>query len=277
MPLRRPAPIVLSACTVLMLAACSSAPKPPTSAQDIGEIRPGSGILKGYLSRQDLPSSLKLLPPPPAPGSAAQAADDEAYRQTRALRDTPRWALARQDADLRYPQVNQTFACTLGVPVSEQHTPHLNALLRRSLTDAGLATYTAKDHYKRTRPFVGFHESTCTPDEEAKLRNDGSYPSGHTALGWATALILTELAPERADALLARGYAYGQSRVICGVHWQSDVSMGRVVGAAAVARLQADASFRAQMAEARAEIQAARAQGLKPSQDCAAEAAALQR
>ena len=38
--------------------------------------------------------------------------------------------------------------------ISEQATPNLNMLLRRTLTDAGLATYKAKNHYQRTRPFV---------------------------------------------------------------------------------------------------------------------------
>lgn len=55
--------------------------------------------------------------------------------------------------------------------------------LRRSLVDAGLATYGAKDHYQRMRPFVENKEASCTPAEEAKLAKDGSYPSGHSALG----------------------------------------------------------------------------------------------
>jgi len=63
----------------------------------------------------------------------------------------------------------------------------------------------------------------CTPEDEEVLRKDGFYPSGHTALGWAWALILTEIAPDRADAILARGRAFGVSRNICNVHWHSDV------------------------------------------------------
>jgi len=161
------------------------------------------------------------------------------------------------------------------VPVSEQGTPHLNMLLRRSLVDAGLATYAAKDHYQRTRPFVVHKETTCTPAEEAMLSKDGSYPSGHSAVGWAAALILVQIAPERTDAILARGYAFGQSRVVCNVHWQSDVDAGRVMASAAVARLQSDPVFRKQLRLARAEVADARARGLKPTRDCAAEAAAL--
>ena len=104
---------------------------------------------------------------------------------------------------------------------------------------------------------------------------DGSYPSGHTALGWAWALVLTEIVPDRADAILARGRAFGESRVVCNVHWHSDVLEGRFMGAAAVARLHADPEFRSELEAAKAEYEAVRAKGLRPSRDCKAEAEAL--
>lgn len=259
----------------LALSACQTTPLPPTSPEVVGEFRAGSGYLKGYLERSELPNSLALLPKPPADGSADRAADDAAYKSTRALRDSPRWHQAALDANLKWPLAANTFSCALGVPISQEKTPHLNMLLRRSLLDAGLVTYAAKDHYKRVRPFVAHNDTTCTPAEEPQLRKDGSYPSGHAALGWAWALLLTELAPERTNALVARGLAFGQSRMICGVHWQSDVTSGQAIGAAAVARLHGNATFKAQMALAKAEIDSARAQGVTPQLDCAAQAAAL--
>ena len=264
-----------AALAALLLAGCQTAPPPPTSPEVVGEFRPGSGYLKGYLDRKLLPDSLALLPKPAAAGSAEQAADLAIYRATRVLRDTPRWALANVDNNLKFPKAGETFSCTLDMPISAEATPHLTMLLRRSLLDAGLATYGAKDHYQRQRPFAALNETTCAPQEEAMLSKDGSYPSGHAALGWAWALILAELAPDRADALLQRGHAFGQSRVVCGVHWQSDVDNGRVMGAAAVARLHADPTFQAQAALARAEIDQARSKGQKSALNCAAEAAAL--
>jgi len=75
--------------------------------------------------------------------------------------------------------------------------------------------------------------------------------------------------------VLARGLAFGHSRVVCGVHWQSDVEAGRVIGASVVSRLHADPVFAAQLAGARAEIAAARAAGSKSPLDCAADAQAL--
>jgi acid phosphatase (class A) len=239
----------------------------------VPEIHPG--ILAGYLQSEVLPNSLALIPPPPATGSAALALDEEVSRKSLALRGTPRWELAAKDAELMFPEAAGTFSCALGVPITEQDTPHLYMLLRRTLADAGLSTYTAKNQYQRKRPFMVNKESTCTPDEEAHLMKDGSYPSGHTAIGWAWALILSEIAPERADAILARGRAFGESRNICNVHWHSDVVEGRFMGAVAVARLHADPAFRTELETARAELEAVRAKGLKPTRDCQAEADAL--
>lgn len=249
---------------------------PPTSVEAIGETRPGSGVLNGYLPRAALPDSLALLPPPPLAGSPAAQADEAVFRQTRALAGSPRWALAAQDANLQFPAAAGVFACSLGFDVTPEQTPHLYTLLRRTLPDAGLSTYKAKDHYKRLRPFAALGGTSCTPDDEAKLAKDGSYPSGHSALGWAWALILAELAPDKANAILARGTAYAQSRVICGVHWQSDADQGRMMGAATVARLHADPVFKAQLQAAGNEVKQALAAGKPPAgRDCGAEAAAL--
>ena len=94
-------------------------------------------------------------------------------------------------------------------------------------------------------------------------------------MGWAWALILSEISPEQTDAILARGRAFGESRVICNVHWQSDVIEGRFMGASTVARLHADPTFRADLEAAKAELAAVRGKGLRPQRDCAAEAAAM--
>ena len=249
---------------------CVEPAKIPT---EVPEIHPG--ILAGYLRPEALPNSRALIPPPPEQGSAALAFDEEVSQKALALRDTSRWKLAIEDANLIFPEAAGAFSCALGIPITQQDTPHLSMLLRRSAADAGFSTYTAKKHYQRNRPFMINGVPVCTPEEEELLRKDGSYPSGHTALGWAWALILTEIAPDRADAILARGRAFGESRNICNVHWHSDVAEGRFMGAATVARLHADPVFRAELEAAKNEYKAAIDKGLKPSRDCDAEAEAL--
>ncbi len=232
-------------------------------------------IAPGYLKRSDLPNSLVLLGPPPEAGSAALARDEEARKATLPLRNTARWNLARTDADLAFPQAADNFSCALGVKIDSRHTPRLSAMMQKVLSDFGLSTYGVKNKYNRVRPFVVHNEATCRADQEAILRNDGSYPSGHTAAGWGWALVLAQISPEHADALLRRGIEFGQSRVICDAHWQSDVDAGRIMGAATVARLQTDPTFLADLKAAKAEVKAAKAKRPLPASECAAEAAAL--
>ena len=263
--------VAMLACVALIAGCASSGGLSQPTA--VPGIRPG--VPAGYLPRNALPNSLALLPPPPAAGSAALMCDEEVSRKALAFRGTLRWRLAKEDADLMFPQAAGAFSCVLNALITEQDTPHLYMLLRRTLADAGLSTYAAKDHYNRTRPFVVNKEPTCTPDEEKFLRTNGSYPSGHAAFGWAWALILSEIAPDQTDAILARGRAFGESRVICNVHWESDVIEGRFMGAGTVARLHADPAFRADLEAAKTELAAVRAKGPKPQRDCAAEAAAM--
>jgi acid phosphatase (class A) len=231
----------------------------------------------GFLPRDQLPDSLALLPPPPASQSEAFARDEAAWRAAAADRAGSRWTLASSDADLSFPHAAGTFSCAAGVAISKEATPRTYALLGRSLIDVGLSTYRAKIHYNRTRPFVMHRARTCFPKDEPSLRHDGSYPSGHSAAGWGWALILAELVPGRADDILQRGRDFGQSRIVCGVHWQSDVDAGRVIAAATVARLHADPAFRHELDVARRELAGASAPGAPDVRRCAAESAALRR
>jgi len=255
---------------MVLAGACATPLVPPTSPDLLSQGR--SGYVIGYLTTAELPDSLALVPPPPTTGSTALALDEDIYRTTRMLRDTPRWKLAAKHANLEFPNAADTFSCVLDMPISEAATPHLNILLRRIRGDASRANDKAKDFYKRQRPYMTRGDSNCTPNE--KLRPD-AYPSGHASIGWAWSLVLAEIALERGNEILARGLAFGQSRIVCGSHWKSDVEAGRLVGAATVSRLHANPEFTAQLALARKEIEAARGARTKSPLDCAAEANAL--
>lgn len=234
------------------------------------------GLLEGYLASDSVPDSLKLLPAHPMQGSLAYDLDVANAESTFLLQGSARWEVAAIDANLNFPEAAAIYSCTLGVPITKEGTPRLYTLLRRTLTDAGLATYKAKNNYQRPRPFMVNGKPICTPDEETLLRSDGSYPSGHTAAGWAWALILSEIAPERRDEILARGIEYGKSRYICNVHWLSDVQASQIIASGTVAQLQNDPVFRADLRAARAEVQALRSQGLPPNGDCELERRAFQ-
>jgi len=260
-------------CVAGVAFAASEEAEVTVSGQTVVEIAPG--ILKGYLDEDEMLNSAAFVPPAPDANSGRQTLDKAWADQMRQLRGTPRWDLARRDADLSFPAAVSAFSCTLGFEITEANTPALYLLLWRSLADIGLSSYSAKNAYQRERPFMVNDTPVCTPEDEEALRADGSYPSGHTAIGWGWALILSELVPDHAEALLARGLAFGESRTVCNVHWYSDVVAGRIVGAAAVARLQTNAEFIAAMDDAGTEVAAALAAEPSIDRECAAEAAAL--
>jgi acid phosphatase (class A) len=148
------------------------------------------------------------------------------------------------------------FDSVLGTDFRADRLPQTAALLTRVARVAGYASGPPKDLHRRARPFaVDPQQPTCiTPS--AALRASYSYPSGHASIGWAWALALAELEPAFADSLFLRGREFGDSRVVCGLHWPSDVEAGRLIGAAAVARLHADGTFMTQLQAARAELNA---------------------
>jgi acid phosphatase (class A) len=263
---------IASLLIAVALSGCASYRADQAPDEALGAI---PGAVAGYLPTKELPNSLALLPPPPAAGSAALALDEEISQLSFALRDTPRWTLAISDANLRFPHVAGTFSCALNAPITKADTPRLYALLHRMMSDTGMSTASAKKHYNRTRPFVLNKQPLCTPEDANALAKNGSYPSGHTTVGWSWALVLSEIAPEYGDGILARGLAYGESRNVCNAHWHSDVVQARSMAAGTVARLHASPAFLADLNAARAELATARAKGMKPTRDCVAEAQAL--
>jgi len=229
----------------------------------------------GYLQLAS-PDSLEISPPPPAPDSLWAQLDEAVAREALALRGSARFEQARRDAQLQFPASAQHFVCALGFPVDEAHTPTLYQMLLRIRVDAGnYAVFQAKQYYRRPRPFMVNGEPTCDPEHEDALRVEGSYPSGHTAIGWSWALALSEIAPDRASAILQRARSYGHSRLICNVHWYSDVLQGQALAASYVAALHGNDEFVRDLAQARREVIAVRSLDLSLPHDCAAEEAAL--
>jgi len=231
-------------------------------------------ISRGYLSIEELPDT-RLIPPPPSPGSTGFAHDEEISKKNLRLQGTPRFKLAAKDADLSFPNAADVFSCAADAPITEKDTPRLYKLMQRILIDAGNISEMAKKRYWRDRPFLVNRQPICTPQHEKYIKNSSSYPSGHTAIGWAWALVLTEVAPDRADAIIARGRAFGESRIVCNVHWYSDVIEGFLLGAALVARLHANSEFRSDLDAARLEISNIRSKGIRLTKDCKKEADAL--
>lgn len=208
-----------------------------------------------FCEEGDMPNSLYILPGPPDAASVAFLYDKARYDWGKSIRKTERGEQAFLDARVNGQDLPNAFAEAFGVAINEKDTPEIYRLIVGMREDAGdLATREAKVHYNRPRPYAFFGEDTCNPEQQAELSTNGSYPSGHTSIGWATALVLAELNPDRQDEILERGFQMGESRVICGYHFQSDVDAGRITAAGCVARLHADPNFTKQLDKAKKEF-----------------------
>jgi acid phosphatase (class A) len=228
-----------------------------------------------YLSSAELPDMIDVIGPPPQAGSPTDTRDRQVYRETRALAGTERFALAKSDAVIGAQALMDDFACAMGKRIDVAKSPAVAKLLFSTASQAGMATSKPKDFYKRQRPFVGSSDPICTPGD-TRIEGSFGYPSGHSAFGWAQGLVLSELMPERASAIMTRARIYGESRVVCGVHTVSDVEAGRNVAGAVVARLHSLPGFQSDLTAASKEL--ASTAGSVPSPDmCKIEAHAVTR
>ncbi|QJU59838.1 phosphatase PAP2 family protein [Sphingomonas sp. AP4-R1] len=228
-----------------------------------------AGIAVGAVAATDAPRPyladvpkaelIHVLPPPPASGSAEEEADRRIFRETRALEGSPRWQLATHDVtDDRFT----TFACAMGMKLDRQSAPALARVFDR-MGGVDLVA-SVKSAYQRRRPYLDVPGPICEP-KTAHLAGNGDYPSGHTTAGWSTALVLAELMPDRATAILRRGRVYGESRYLCGAHSKSAVEAGYLAGSAMVALLHASPDFAPDMLAARRELKDLRSKA--PSSD----------
>lgn len=225
---------------------------------------------KGYLG-EATPDTTIVVAPPPQPGSPQDQSDRAIFLATRQLEGTPRWAMAIADNDSR--AVGKAFACAVGAEVGFMSTPKIGKLLIKVAPDLTAAVDRPKLHYQRKRPYFIDEGRICIARDK-EIDDSFDYPSGHASWGWAVGLILAELAPDRSAQILQRARAFGESRVVCGVHSASAVEAGRLNGTAVVTALHGSADFRADMDAARAELAALRARG-RPVEGCDAEAAVL--
>ena len=228
----------------LALAACATAETAPAPAQGTQPTHPTTAERNPAVQVD----ATVFIPPPPQAGGALELAERAVVRGP--------WTAERRQQALEDNAIDAfaAFDSVLGANFTRANFPATYAVLDRAGRAAGFAGDPVKFVYRRPRPFVSDSAITpCIPDDE-RLRASFSYPSGHAALGFGWALVLAELLPSRADAIIERGRDFSWSRVVCGVHYPSDVDAGRVIAAAAIARIHADPDFQREFAAARAEL-----------------------
>ncbi|WP_266171005.1 acid phosphatase [Dyella subtropica] len=251
----------------LALAGCATAPQTQTPMAATTES-------KGYLAEPIALHMAEVLAPAPQPGSARYEADRQVFRATRKLEGTPRWTLATSDVNLEVPDMLRDFSCAMGASLDASRLSRLTAMLKKVDADGVSITEPAKKANHRQRPFLIDEGAVCQSKE--KLARSFDYPSGHSTWGWTVGLILSELAPDRANEVLLRARSFADSRVVCGAHNLSAIQAGQINGSAIVARLHAEPAFEADMAAARKELDALRASDVSlPGAQCAAEHALI--
>ena len=210
-----------------------------------------------YFTKAELPDMTKILPPFPAFESACFVADQSQHLWGKLMRqDEARAAQAQSDAVYSMQTAIDAYSPLIGLEISKDDTPAIYAILQDVCASCDSIYSGAKAKFNRQRPYAYYDEGTLIPEKEEKHRNEGSYPSGHTVFFWTSALLLSDISQsnEATEKLLARGYEFGQSRVIAGYHWQSDVDAGRMAGSVLYQLIRSHERFVEQLAKARAEF-----------------------
>jgi acid phosphatase (class A) len=217
----------------------------------------GQGLVqKGaapYLAPPASNAVLKAVPPPPAPGSAADREDRAAYAAAASGIGSRDWQRAKAQRSLNLPAYRQQLSCAFGRQIDPKLTPHLFALLTRSAQDARRAVNAAKDKFSRPRPFTTDGGEAC----DLAGNPDFAYPSGHATTSALWALVLADVAPARASELDGFARETGQLRVACRVHWPSDVAVGRSLAQLLHRQIASTPAYRADLARARTELASA--------------------
>ena len=210
-----------------------------------------------YFTKAQLPNMAYILPAPPEFESARFVADQSQYLWGKLMRlDEARCAQAKRDAVYSMATIIEEFGGIFGLEITKEDTPEIYSILQDVCASCDSIYSDAKVYFNRQRPYAYYNEGTLVPEKEEKHRYEGSYPSGHTVLGWTSALLLADInqSKEAMEALLARGYEFGQSRVIAGYHWQSDVDAGRMTGSVLYQLIRNHERFQEQLTKARAEF-----------------------
>lgn len=194
----------------------------------------------------------RVLPPPPAPGSPL-ARSEVAELHAIAQRATPDMrAAAKRDSDDERPDL---FNSVLGFDVMA--LPATSKLLNDVVKEQSADASTAKKFFHRDRPWI---VDATIESESCEAHGPGpaktSYPSGHATLAFSTGVVLAALMPEKSQDILARAKDYAENRLVCGVHFRSDIAAGQDLGTIVAVTLMQQPAFQSEMDAARAELRA---------------------
>lgn len=237
----------LAACVLLGACATGGGPAPVEA-------------VTGYLDEGAI-RSLAEAAPTPSPWSPSDLPPVEP--------GTDRWWMATAHAQLAAPDGAQHFDCVLGARFAQKPRPALTRLMNRLLIDADSLTRRLAERTPRPRPIKAIQGLEPCQRVNDAMRDGSSWPAGGAVAGAAYGEMFAALAPDRAAEARRIGREIGLSRAVCRMNWAADVTDGTALGQRLFAA-ETSPAFTADLEAARAEVAAARAEGLT-NPGCAAE------
>ena len=187
-----------------------------------------------------------ILPLPPARDSAITAAELAELHRIESTR-TPA-QITQAQADDKEEDIF-IFKSVLGPRFTAEALPITAALSAHVRNDESAAS-PLKNIFRRPRPYQ--IDSDLHP---VCPLNAGptSYPSGHSLSGYLLALTLVQLVPEKRQEIFDRADQYAHNRLVCGVHYVTDIEASRMVAYAIFGSLTASPRFQRDLATAQEE------------------------
>ncbi|TGQ71395.1 MAG: phosphatase PAP2 family protein [Mesorhizobium sp.] len=200
---------------------------------------------KPFITNKDVDLTM-ILPSPPANDSAETKAELGAVLTLQVTRTPEMVASAVADAEENVWR----FADVMGPNFNKEKLPKFSAFFDRVVATEGAVVDPAKDVWKRPRP----HQLSDLVKPVVKLSSSGSWPSGHATVGTMMGIILADMVPEKRAEIMARATQYAHNRVVGGIHYPSDIEMGKISGSVIAAVLLNRDDFKAEYEAARAEL-----------------------
>ena len=204
-----------------------------------------AGAQAGMLAPGEFAAGRYLPPPPDAIVTHREMDELHAIAARSTAEDR---AVAKRDAENETPTI---FNDAAGFDLSG--SPQTFKLLTLVGDEEEDDTKGAKAYFHRDRPYAAEPAiKTCTPVKPGKAAN--SYPSGHATRAFSMGVVLASLVPARSQEILARASQYAERRLICGVHYRSDIVAGQQFGTVLALKLMQKPEFQVLMTAAQVEL-----------------------